>query len=97
MAAVVWSGQAKKELDDCAEYIDRDSPFYAAQFVDSILEKTKQLEIYPDSGRIVPEIGDLTIRELIHGNYRIIYKYFASENCCQILSIYHSARLFPRP
>jgi len=33
----------------------------------------------PQSGRIVPEIGDENLREIISGNYRIIYR-FNSDN-----------------
>jgi ABC-type uncharacterized transport system substrate-binding protein len=32
------------------------------------------LETDPLSGRVVPEVGDDTVREVIHGNYRIVYR-----------------------
>lgn len=43
------------------------------------------------SGKIVPEINKENIRELIEGNYRIIYK-IVQDNRIDILTIHHSAR-----
>jgi toxin ParE1/3/4 len=44
-----------------------------------------------EAGRIVPEKGEESVRELIEGNYRIIYE-VVSDNLIYILTVYHSAR-----
>jgi plasmid stabilization system protein ParE len=44
-------------------------------------------------GRIVPEKNDPTIRELIEGNFRIIYRVF-DEKFVEIASILHSHQDF---
>ena len=38
-----------------------------------MFEAVKRLEIFPRSGRIVPEIGQEDIREILFGSYRIVY------------------------
>jgi plasmid stabilization system protein ParE len=46
-------------------------------------------------GRMVPEFSQKSIRELIEGNYRIIYR-IKNKNQVDILRIYHVARLLRR-
>ncbi|WP_369414905.1 type II toxin-antitoxin system RelE/ParE family toxin [Mangrovivirga halotolerans] len=60
--------------------------------VSRIKESTKSLKEFPKSGRIVPEIGNEDIRELIEGNYRIIYRIKNSERI-DILTVYSSYRI----
>ncbi|NJK87586.1 MAG: type II toxin-antitoxin system RelE/ParE family toxin [Bacteroidales bacterium] len=56
------------------------------------MSKGSDLIENPFIGRIVPEFSDPTIRELIEGNYRIIYS-VKNEIQVDILRIFHSARL----
>ena len=46
-------------------------------------------------GRIVPETNDKNIREIIKGNYRIIY-FLSNDQAANILTVFHTARLLPR-
>ena len=48
----------------------------------------------PELGRIVPERDDLSIRELIEGNYRIIYHFDNNLDTVQILTVHHASRPF---
>ncbi len=50
------------------------------------------LETYPYRGRIVPEIGLSTIRQLLCGHYRIIYEVL-KENKIGVLTVHHQSRL----
>jgi len=52
------------------------SPSAATRFVDSVFAKVQQLENSPQLGRIVPELQQPTIRELLYRQYRIIYRLF---------------------
>lgn len=72
MAQVRWTPQATDDLDAIAEFISRDSPHFAGLLVADVLQIADQLVDFPQSGRIVPEIRDKSIREVIQGNYRII-------------------------
>ncbi len=92
MAKIVWTEQAYEDLEAIFRYIRRDSERYARLFAEKILSSVKRLELMPESGRIVPEINKKYIRELIIGNYRIIYR--TTKNQVAILTIRHGARLF---
>jgi addiction module RelE/StbE family toxin len=74
MAEIIWTKWAIKDLKSIFEFVSIDSKFYAVRFIDSIISRVDQLSKYPLSGRIVPEKNNPIIRELINGNYRIIYK-----------------------
>ena len=74
-----------------AEYIKLDSIRYAKLQVIKIKTRTHILKSHPQAGRVVPEIESEEMRELIEGNYRIIYK-VVSNSKVDILTIHHSAR-----
>jgi plasmid stabilization system protein ParE len=53
---VVWSSTAIEDVEAIATYISRDSSAYAAAVVQKILDVTRNLNNFPFSGRIVPEL-----------------------------------------
>jgi Plasmid stabilization system protein len=63
---VAWSPRAVEDLDSIAQYIAVDSTSYAAAIVKTILNTTRNLDQFPYSGRVVPEIGDESIRLMEH-------------------------------
>jgi Plasmid stabilization system protein len=63
---VAWSPRAVEDLDSIAQYIAVDSTSYAAAIVKTILNTTRNLAHFPYSGRVVPEIGDESIRLMEH-------------------------------
>ena len=73
MARVIWSPQALVDLEAIGDYLAYESPAYAQTFIDGIFSVVDRLEIFPNSGRMVPEIGDNSIREVIYKGYRIIH------------------------
>jgi addiction module RelE/StbE family toxin len=74
VASIRWTVGARKDLRSVIEYIALDSPVYAAATADRILRAVEQLRRQPRSGRIVPEIEIPSVRELIVGNYRVVYQ-----------------------
>lgn len=74
MASVHWSGVSRGHLREIVAYISRDSAAYAAAVGERIVAAAEQLRQYPRLGRVVPELGDETLRELIVGNYRVVYQ-----------------------
>ena len=92
MAQVEWSKLAKEDLQEIYDYISNDSERYALRVVDRIVERTEKLSVHPLTGRVVPEFEDENLRELIEGNYRIIY-YMESKEKISIVRIYQGARL----
>ena len=91
MVRIKWTIFAKNDLKSIAEYISKDSVLYAKRQVQKIRNRTKILKSQPYIGKIVPETENPKIRQLIEGNYRIIYK-IISKDRIDILTIHHSAR-----
>jgi toxin ParE1/3/4 len=91
MAVIRWTNRALNDLEEIGEYIEKDSIKYASITVKGIYSAAMLLKDFPDLGRIVPEFDNPKIKELIHGNYRIIYKRIDHE-IVEIISIHHSAR-----
>ena len=92
MARLRWTPQALEDIEAICVYIARDSDYYARIFANQIIQKTSTLESFPKAGRIVPESNRDNVREIIHGNYRIIYR-LLNDDVVQILTVHHSAQL----
>jgi addiction module RelE/StbE family toxin len=90
MVKIIWTGFAIEDLRSIHSYISQDSKYYADKFVEQLISRIDQLEEYPQSGRIVPEFQNDSIRELIEGNYRIIYK--INPDFIGIARVHHSSR-----
>ena len=90
MVEIVWSANASRNLDAIAEYISRGSLYYAIMTVQRIHTAAVRLKTFPRSGRIVPEFQLDFIREIIVGNYRVVY--LLSEAKCQMIAVVHSRR-----
>lgn len=75
------------QLGAIAEYISLASPVYAEQVVDRVVRRLVQAQTYPESGRVVPELADPSVRELIEPPYRVIYRVDAKR--ITVLSILH--------
>jgi len=86
-----WSPLSIERITEIAQFIAEDKPGAAEKWVDSIFLSAKKLIDFPQSGRVVPELDYEEIREIIHGNYRIIYQ-VSSENI-EILTVRHSKQL----
>lgn len=91
MVQINWTKLALSDLQEIHDYIARDSKKYAKLQVIRIKSQTTVLKQQTSLGRVVPEIGEESIRELIFGNYRIIYRLVSQERI-DILTIHHSAR-----
>jgi addiction module RelE/StbE family toxin len=92
MVEVKWTELAILDLNDIGEYISKDSIRYAEITIERLFVSIDILESNPYAGRVVPEFGTESIREIIKGNYRIVYR-VVSEKRIDILSVHHSKRL----
>ncbi len=89
MAKIVWTKRSLKDLKLIFDYIALDSTYYAARFINKIIQRVDQLEPFPESGRIVPEKDDQAIRELIERNFRLFYR--LQKGVVTILRVHNSA------
>jgi addiction module RelE/StbE family toxin len=92
MVKLVWTELSTEDLKEIFDYIAKDSVRYASITVNKIYNRAQDIIDNPYVGRVVPEINIKVIREVISGNYRIVYK-IINEFQVDILRVYHSARL----
>lgn len=92
MAQVRWTDFAIDELNQIGEFISKDSLRYAEITVNELFSATDILELYPKTGSVVPMFQNDNIRQLIKGNYRIIYLIIDDETI-DILTVHHGSRL----
>ena len=88
---LIWSPSALECIDKIAEYIAVDSVFYAKIFVRKVFNFGEQIVLFPESGRIVPEYEDKNLREIIYGNYRIVYR--LDNEVINVLAVSNSAQM----
>jgi plasmid stabilization system protein ParE len=91
---LIWSLLAIERVSEIAEYIARDNPPAAQRWIEETFDRVGQLDRFPDSGRRLPE--DPTrpdLREIIHGNYRIIYR--LRPEGVDILTVRHGRQILP--
>ena len=70
---VEWSPLALDRVSEIARYIAKDNPAAAERWVNELFDSVERLADYPQSGRVVPEVGVQRIREVIFGAYRVLY------------------------
>jgi addiction module RelE/StbE family toxin len=87
---VDWTDPAWDDLAEVANYIARDSEYYAATFVQEVKDAAASLSEFANRGQIVPEFGDPSIRELLIKSYRLVYRVSAER--VVILTLIHGAR-----
>ena len=88
---VTWSPEATEDLELIAEYIARDSEFYARAVVTEILSVSRNIREFPLIGRVVPEVGDENIRERFIYSYRLVYR--VEPERILIVAVIHGKRL----
>jgi len=89
---VILTPQALDDLRTIVSHIAKDNPRRARSFGNELIDCALTLATFPERGRVVPEIGDPSVRELIHGSYRIIYEVFPVLEVVYALRFWHGAR-----
>ena len=89
---IIWSEQARDDLQAIVLFIAQDNPPVAESFGYLLMSKVDVLAQFPLIGRVVPEENDETIREIIFRSHRIIYKVLAEKEIVAIARVWHGAR-----
>jgi len=93
---IEFAESALCDLEDIlAWYAEQQVPEVGDRLVREVVAKIEQLTEHPESGRIVPEFGIKTIRELIHPPFRIVYRMDTSK--IWIIRVWRSERLLNLP
>lgn len=88
-----WTETAKNDLIDIRRYIAQDNAAAAKNWIERLKAKAGNTVHYPSAGRKVPEFSRDDLREVIEGNYRIVYQVHFDR--VSILTVFESHRLFP--
>jgi addiction module RelE/StbE family toxin len=90
---VIFSDRAKADMAEIVRYIANDKPKAARKWAAEIRKSAQMLSTLPMLGRVVPEYGDEKIREIIKGQYRVVYKIDEEKKTIVILTVHHGKRL----
>jgi addiction module RelE/StbE family toxin len=86
-----WSRRALEDLREIGSYISRDSPSAARRWVGRLQEGIRKTTSMPRVGRVVPELNLENIREILLGNYRIVYRLRDRE--IEVLTVFEGHQL----
>ncbi|MEI6757306.1 MAG: type II toxin-antitoxin system RelE/ParE family toxin [Chlorobium sp.] len=90
---IEFSERAVFQIEEIVRFIAADKPAAARKWAEAVQQSVMKLEDFPYIGRIVPEFVDESVRELLYGEYRIIYKIDEKLSRVVITSLYHARRL----
>ena len=65
MTPLIWTRRAIEDVQSIQQFIAQDSPHYAQLITQRLIASVERLPALPQSGRMVPEINDLSVREVI--------------------------------
>ena len=84
-----WSKRGSLRRTQCVKYIAQESGDWltAWKWEDDVFEAVSHLDDFPLAGNVVREFGRTDIRQVLLGDYRIIYR--VKHNTPEIISIRH--------
>ena len=88
---VKFTPSAKTQFLSTLSYIRKDKPSAAIHFRKRAEKILRRLEVFPESGRIIPEFPELPYREVIISPYRFFYK--IKDDVVWIVAVWHGAQL----
>lgn len=93
---IAFAESAMCDLEDIQHwYAEQLVPDVGERLVRELVAKVEQLAAFPESGRIVPEFGVTSLRELIHPPFRLVYRIDPAK--IFIMRIWRSERLLKLP
>ena len=87
-----WTRTAVVDLLEVVRYVATDHPAAARRLRDQLRDTTRVLAEHPQMGREIPELRLPTLREIVRGNYRILYRV---RRDVQILAVIEGHRRLP--
>jgi len=90
---IIWSPLSIDRITEIAKYIAEDNLNAAEKWLEEIFNSVEQLQTFPQSGRIVPELNEPSIRDLLFGNYRIVY--LIEEKHISVLTVRNVRQILP--
>lgn len=92
MIDLLWSPRSEADLKEIRAFIETDSPAWADLTVRRLVAAVERLREFPDSGRMIPERQSPELREVVSGNFRIVYR--RKPNLVEIATVFRGSRDF---
>jgi toxin ParE1/3/4 len=92
---VMMSDAALDDVEALEIYLAEKSPAKAKKITKAIFTRAHTLATFARRGRKIPELGDDNLRELIVGDYRVMYEIDDDAGVVEILAVLHGKRDFP--
>ena len=92
---VIITPTALADLESIVRFIALDSPARAKRFGYQLIEAALSLGAFPEMGCVSVECSNPNIREIVHGNYRLIYEIKSAPSSIYLLRFWHAARGVP--
>ncbi len=90
---VIFTDRFLDRVEEYSDYIALDNIAAAIKWAEEVFVECEQLRSNPKMGRMIPEYERPELREIIHGNYRLIYE--LQSNRIDMLTIWHTRQLLP--
>ena len=87
---VDWTDLALDRADEIAQHIAEDDREAAVRWTLGLFDAADRLSDFPESGRMVPELEQRDVRELVYGAYRVFYRV---GDAVSVLSVRHGSQL----
>ena len=86
-----WPPRALQDVTEYAALIAKDNEPAAYRWVDKVFAQGDMAARFPQSGRVVPELGREELRQIIVASHRLIYRVKA--NGVEIVRVFHTAKM----
>ena len=87
---IEWTDLALERVDEIALHIAQDDREAAIRWTIELFDAVERLSEFPESGRLVPELEERGVRELIYGAYRVFCRV---DGVLSVLSVRHGSQL----
>jgi toxin ParE1/3/4 len=88
---VVWTETSLSRVEDISAHIALDDPAAALRWVVGLFDLVdSQVAAFPESGRVVPELGQDSLREIVYGDYRVFYRLDVG---VEVMTVRHASQL----
>ena len=87
MPKVIWTEKCLQRIEEICEYIELDSVSSSNKFAIEIFSKEELIRRNPRIGKIVPDYEIEEYRQIIVGNYRLVYQF--DEISIQMITVRH--------
>lgn len=93
---ISFAASALADLEEVlAWYAEQQVPDVGHRLVAEIVGRIEALATHPDLGRVVPEFGSPTLREIIYPPFRIVYRH--DRQRVRVVRVWRSERLLKVP